>query len=83
MRFHALNTWRKPRSQILVLLLLFGGSLPNPRPAFEPTHIFAPVSTPAKSIFGPLCLYSPRGESSKYRRVISLLTLETSFEFYC
>jgi hypothetical protein len=30
------NTWRKPRSQILVLSLLFDGCLPNFLPALKP-----------------------------------------------
>ena len=32
---NALNTWRKPRSQILALSLLFGGHSPNFHPTFE------------------------------------------------
>jgi hypothetical protein len=32
--------------------------IPNLRPRLSPTNIFAPVSTPAKSIFALLCLYS-------------------------
>jgi len=33
---NALNTWRKPRSQILALSLLFGGHFPHFRPTCEP-----------------------------------------------
>jgi hypothetical protein len=33
-------------------------AFPTSAPLLSPTNIFAPVSPPAKSIFGLLCLYS-------------------------
>ena len=75
MRSNALNTWRKPRSQILGLSLRFGDALPpTPRPPFEPPNIFAPVSTPAKSTFAlshfSVCL---RGNSQEHLSRLNLL----------
>jgi hypothetical protein len=45
----AVNTWRKPRSQILVLSLLFGGCLPNLLPGLKPDE-YPPARIQASQI---------------------------------
>ena len=45
----ALNTRRKPRSQILVLSLLFGGCLPNLLPRLKPDE-YLPARIQASQI---------------------------------
>jgi cytochrome c oxidase subunit 2 len=46
------NKWRVLRSQILVCVCYPAAAFADPAPPFSPTNIFAPASTPAKSIFG-------------------------------
>ena len=46
------NNWRVPASQILVLVCCSAAAFANAASPFGPTNIFAPASTPAKSIFG-------------------------------
>jgi cytochrome c oxidase subunit 2 len=46
------NRWRALSSQILVCLCCSAAAFADPAPPFSPTNIFAPASTPAKSIFG-------------------------------
>jgi len=74
MRSNALNTWRKPRSQILGLSLRFGDALLTHVPRLSPPNIFAPVSTPAKSTFAlshfSVCL---RGNSQEPLSRLNLL----------
>jgi cytochrome c oxidase subunit 2 len=46
------NNWRALGSQILVYVCCSTAAFADPAPPFSPTNIFAPASTPAKSIFG-------------------------------
>jgi cytochrome c oxidase subunit 2 len=46
------NNWRVLSSQILVCVCYPAAAFADPAPPFSPTNIFAPASTPAKSIFG-------------------------------
>ena len=52
MRSRGSNKWRFLGSQILVCLCYSAAAFANPTPPLSPTNIFAPASTPAKSIFG-------------------------------
>src|SRR6202790_3388495 len=46
------NKWHALRSLILVGVIYSATAFADPAPGFSPTNIFAPASTPAKSIFG-------------------------------
>jgi cytochrome c oxidase subunit 2 len=52
LRSHGSNNWCVPGSQILVCVCCSAAAFADPTSPFSPTNIFAPASTPAKSIFG-------------------------------
>jgi len=52
LRSRGLSNWRGRTSQLVVLICGAGTAFADPASPFSPTNIFAPASTPAKSIFG-------------------------------
>jgi cytochrome c oxidase subunit 2 len=52
LRFNGPCNWRVRVSQLVVWICGTGIAFADPTPPFSPTNIFAPASTPAKSIFG-------------------------------
>ncbi|MCU1301016.1 MAG: cytochrome c oxidase, subunit [Candidatus Sulfotelmatobacter sp.] len=52
MRSRGSNNWRFVSRQIFVWLCCAAAAFADQAPAWSPTNIFAPASTPAKSIFG-------------------------------
>lgn len=52
MRSRGSTNWRVVGSQIFVCVCCSAAAFADPVPALSPTNIFAPASTPAKSIFG-------------------------------
>jgi cytochrome c oxidase subunit 2 len=52
LRFNDPRNWRAVMSQLVVWICGTGIAFADPAPPFSPTNIFAPASTPAKSIFG-------------------------------
>ncbi|HWY58150.1 MAG TPA: cytochrome c oxidase subunit II [Terriglobales bacterium] len=52
MRSQGSNKWRVLGSQILICVYGSGAAFADPAAPLSPTNIFAPASTPAKSIFG-------------------------------
>jgi cytochrome c oxidase subunit 2 len=52
LRSQGSNNWRVLGSQILVCVCCSAAAFADPASPFSPTNIFAPASTPAKSIFG-------------------------------
>jgi cytochrome c oxidase subunit 2 len=52
LRSRGSNNWRNLGGQVLIWLSCGVEAFADPYPAWSPTNIFAPASTPAKSIFG-------------------------------
>jgi cytochrome c oxidase subunit 2 len=52
LRSHGSNSWRLPLPQIFVWVSGAASAFAETTPALSPTNIFAPASTPARSIFG-------------------------------
>ena len=72
MRSSSSSKWCTLRSQILVCLCCSAEALADSAPRWSPTSIFAPASTPAKSIFG-LSLFVLAVTAAIFLVVFSLL----------